>query len=196
MKVQLNVAAEIFLAYVVQLPDSTDLTNRRTASVPMSRPYLWERANSRRRWDSPCCGRPSHTGNSGGKKLQGSSWSSRERNTDFLPSLPVKPVSLDRAHSSTATGRVSDRKLFRGSSQINLPFSLSVYLNWVSSPFVRSSYHLEKGEPSCYFLFNLCFNCSFYPCGPWWLRTVILWWCSLGQQLVQMGVNWVRMRGK
>lgn len=40
MKDQLNVAAEIFLAYVVQLPDSTDLTNRRTASVPMSRPYL------------------------------------------------------------------------------------------------------------------------------------------------------------
>lgn len=133
----------------------------------------------------------------GGKKLQGLLWSSCERKTDFHPSLPVKPVSLDRIHSSTSTGRVSERKVFRGSSENNLPlFSLCVYLNWVSALLFALLITWKKVNPRVIFYFNLCFNCSFYPCGPWWLRTVILWWCSLGQQLVQMGVNWVRMRGK
>lgn len=182
------------------LPDSTDQSNEITETSSASRPHLSKPANRRRL--SSLRGRATQVTQgkkieSRGKKLRGLLWSSCETNTDFHPSLPVKPVSQDRTQSSTSTGRVSNRKLFGGSSENNLPlFSLSVYLNWVSSPFVRSSYHLEKGEPSCYFYFNLCFNCSFYPCGPWWLRTVILWWCSLGQQLVQMGVNWVRMKGK
>lgn len=183
--------------FATSLPDSTATTNKITALASASRPHLCQRANRRGRLGLPSRRGPSHTGNSG-KKLQGSLWSWCEGDTDFLPSLPVKPVSLDSTRSSTATGTVSDRKLFRGSSENNLPpffvLSLSPFtFNWVSS------YHLErkkKGEPSCYFYFNLCSNCSFYPCGPWWLRTVILWWCSLGQQLVQMGINWVRMRGK
>lgn len=61
------------------------------------------------------------------KKLRSLLWSSSEANTDFHPSLPVKPVSLDRTHSSTSTGRVSNRKLFRGSSENNLPLSLSPF---------------------------------------------------------------------
>lgn len=84
--------------------------------------------------------RPSHTGNSvkknskarkKKKKPPGLLWLSCEGNTDFHPSLPVKPVSLDRTHSSTATGRVSDRKVFRGSSENNLPlfFFLSPFIS-------------------------------------------------------------------
>ena len=99
-----------------------------------------------------------------------------------------------QVESLTANSSVAPLKI------ISPPFfslPLCVHLNWVSSPFVPLSLSLgKKGDPSWYFYLNLCFNCSFYPCGPWWLRTVILWWCSLGQQLVQMGVNWVRMRGK
>lgn len=37
----------------------------------------------------------------------------RRTRTFFLPSLPVKPVTLDREHTSTATGRVSCRTLSR-----------------------------------------------------------------------------------
>lgn len=85
--------------------------------------------------------RPGHTGNSEKierkgerKKLQGLSWSACERNTDFHPYLPVKPVSLDRKHSSTSSGRVSNRKLFRGSSENNLP-PVSFYLPFTSIEF-------------------------------------------------------------
>lgn len=67
---------------------------------------------------------------------------------------------LQQVESLTANSSVAPLKI------ISPLFSLSVYLNSVSSPFVRSPYHLEKGEPSCCFYFNLCFNCSFYPCGP------------------------------
>ena len=100
-------------------------TNEITALASASRPYLCEPANRRRRCGSPRAGGRATQVTEGRKKkkkkLRGLSWSWRERNTDFLPSLPVKPVSLDTTHSSTATGTVSDRKLLRGSSGNYLP---------------------------------------------------------------------------
>lgn len=91
--------------------------------------------------------------------------------------------------------------LFRGSSEkiISPPFfslpSLRFTFNWALLFALLITW--KKVNSSC-FVFILIFALIvvFTPCGPWWLRTVILWWCSLGQQLVQMGVNWVRMRGK
>ena len=143
----------------------------------------------------------SHTGNSGKKNskrwknLRGLLWSACKSNTDFHPSsLPVKPVSLDRTFTSFGTGRVFERKL--SCLLWKIIFLSPVYLRLSFQIFCSLFLSLGKRWTLVLFLFDLCFNCSFYPCGPWWLRTVILWWCSLGQQLVQMGVNWVRMKGK
>lgn len=188
--------------FALLLPDSTAQTNEMVAITTVSRPHLSKPANRRRL--------SAHRGRAT-QVTQGEKNRKEEKKKNSGPCYGVrlKQTRISTLHyqlnqylwiehtqvlrqveSLTANSSVAP-------SENNLPlFSLSVYLNWVSSPFVRSPYHLEKGEPSCYFYFNLCSNCSFYPCGPWWLRTVILWWCSLGQQLVQMGVNWVRMRGK
>lgn len=188
------------LSTALPLPDSTDQSNEITETSPASRPHLSKPANRRRL--SSRRGRATQV-------TQGKNRKQRKKNSGACYGVRVKQTRIStllyqlnqylriehtqvlrQVESLTANSSVAPLKI------ISPFFSLSVYLNWVSSPFVRSSYHLEKGEPSCYFYFNLCFNCSFYPCGPWWLRTVILWWCSLGQQLVQMGVNWVRMKGK
>lgn len=117
------------------LPDSTDRTNEITALIQVP-PSPFQTSQS----TTPVLAqRQSHTGNSGAKKierkeegkkkkqLRGLLWSSCEANTDFHP-LPVKPVSLDRTRSSTSTGRVSKRKLFRGCSESNLSlFSVSTF---------------------------------------------------------------------
>lgn len=78
--------------------------------------------------------RPSHTGNFGGeeknrkerrkKKLWGLPWSSCKANTDFHPSLPVKPVSLDRNTQVLQQVESRTAKLFRGSSENYLPLFL------------------------------------------------------------------------
>lgn len=121
----------LFLPFARLLPDSTDQTNEITVITPASRPHLSKPANRWRR--SSRRGRATQVTQEKNrkerkKKLRGLLWSSCETNTDFHPSLPVKPVSLDRTHSSTSTGRVSNRKLFRGSSENNLPpFFLSPF---------------------------------------------------------------------
>lgn len=94
---------------------------------------------------------------------------------------------LEQVESLNANSRVS-LKIISFLSPVDLRLSFQIFCSLFLS--------LGKRWTLVLFLFDLCFNCSFYPCGPWWLRTVILWWCSLGQQLVQMGVNWVRMKGK
>lgn len=127
------------------LPDAAGRTNDIPVIAPASRPHLSRPAN--RRGPSSRRGRATQVTSGGGKNrkerrkkktLWGLPWSSCKANTDFHPSLPVKPVSLDRNTQVLQQVESRTAKLFRAPLKIishsfisppSLSLSLSVYLN-------------------------------------------------------------------
>lgn len=120
------------------LPGATGRTNNITGNVPTSRPHLSSPAYRRRfslrggRAIQVTSGwKKNRSGGERKKKLRGLPWSSCNANTDFHPSLPVKPVSLDRNTQVLQQVECRTAKLFRVSSENYPPplfFSPSIRL--------------------------------------------------------------------
>lgn len=123
--------------------------------------------------------RPSHTGNS--VKKNSKARKKKKKNLRACYGFRVKETRistllyqlnqylwiehtqvLQQVESLTAKSSVAPLKI------ISPFFSFSLRLSQLSFQLFCSLFlSLGKGEPSCYFFyFNLCFNCSFYPCGP------------------------------
>lgn len=140
--------------------------------------------------------RRGHTGNSGGKidrtgkkKPSRACYGVRVKRTRFSARLyqlnqylwiEHSPV-LQQVECRTANSSVAPLKI--------IPFlSLSaVYLNWVSSPFVRSPYHLEKVNPRVIFILIFALIVVFTLVVPdgfaQWYSGGVLWgnsWCKWG----------------
>lgn len=115
----------------IVLPGATKRTNNITGIATSSRPHLCCQANKRRfslrggRAIQVTSGRKKI--GEGGKKIRGLPWSSCNANTDFHPSLPVKPVSLDRNTQVLQQVECRTAKLFRVSSENYLPLFLPFY---------------------------------------------------------------------
>lgn len=164
---------EVLQPYFTRLlPDPTDLTNERRELTPASRPHLSKPANRRPRLEL-CSqgGRATQVTREKNRKER------RKKNSRACYGVRVKETRistllyqlnqylwiehtqvLQQVESLTANSFVAPLKIISPFlspfTSIEFPVLLfALLITW------------KKVNP-CYFYFNLCFNCSFYPCGP------------------------------
>lgn len=140
--------------------------------------------------------RRGHTGNSGGKKdrtggKKNNSWACygvrvKRRISTRLYQLNQylwieHSQALQQVECRTANSSVAPLKI------ISFLFPSAVYFNWVSSPFVRSPYHLEKVNPRVIFILIFALIVVFTLVVPdgfaQWYSGGVLWgnsWCKWG----------------